>query len=1075
MKLLDDVIFEPIKYIMNMDEKMVPVSIDNDLKDFQCMDPKNDKKESVEPLYEEMKQLYDWSEDEVKIKPRIKGDQRLYHEPDDKEDPATNMVVEPVRDRAESPQNENRNAVSDPSPNLLPLLVVQDKPGSMATSEKSSPAESSQQLESNNVSRSNYFALKSTDDMFKGGPEQANSSSTAEEKLRVAAGIGADGGGPRVQKVNGGRNDMEAGEKDAVPGWSLTGGRQYIDTDSRSPYENRKYSMPPAAQFHREQVQNRDLAKQTIISPRDLQESFVDPSDWLNDLDEDMTVRLGRGLKTIQHFDSSNPNLTENSISSVNEIARTSSKTLKPGTSEVGFVVEPASNPQSSGIRNNARVRRAADPRYDASEHQRDFDAADYDYSSDPEENNRLQLSDSNTDVEYDYPEDKLDYNYYTKAVRSAKPNKVDKKKKKKKKKNSRGHKKKKKGRKQKSSNRKRRHRKKHSNDSKAKNHQKKHAKRVSKNVNHHTNVKKSKADHGVGKRHHQQLSHDRKRHPKDMAVVDNQKDQKKKAASLLLAADNMQDESQMNAAFNGELAGKIVEQVFSQVHENEDLKASLGPGLSQNHKIEVAVATNKKYRQALDVNQTKHTEELMKKVMQVLDSLMSEEVDRKTCTPLPPDLSEFLGWMLDVKSGGTSPEQLTLVPLVHSVEPAMHFPQEKFLFQSGLGGEREEGSIKEMHKKLQLIEGLIKDYHALSETEKSKVQSVHDYLGKEVNSMLEYVDAKQGAETRSSSPNEIVHYQPELRNASHGDRFNGPTRFSAASSIANTPKVAKKSISRGRNDHRDRRRVVRSVDKRPKLRKKHRAKGERERRHGRRHKAASAIDQPRHKDSGHKAAATRQKRDYLDKDFWASFHQGYEEPVIYNSMDMIDAQPTHEIPQTLKPEEKTSEKSKSSGEMLVEGLDDSDSKSSSSEKEAATMKSSSVSAGQISEAAVEEEPITGKSQVEDEVLLLNKRQSWKKENEEQLEEVAFGEDMRKGLLEKELFEKLTEIDKERSATETKSKDNGSSIKDNDLWGQHAPDHASKDYDTYLSDEDKLRALEEKINVYSDNDRDTRP
>lgn len=128
-----------------------------------------------------------------------------------------------------------------------------------------------------------------------------------------------------------------------------------------------------------------------------------------------------------------------------------------------------------------------------------------------------------------------------------------------------------------------------------------------------------------------------------------------------------------------------------------------------------------------------------------------------------------------------------------------------------------------------------------------------------------------------------------------------------------------------------------------------------------------------------------------------------------------------------------------------------------------------------------EEEPITGKNQVEDEILLLNKRQSWKKVNEEQLEEVAFGEDMRKGLKEKELFERLTEIDKERSASESSArnngKDNGSSIslsagEASDLRGTHARDYSLKD--TYSSDQDKLRNLEEKINVYSDNDRDAR-
>lgn len=35
---------------------------------------------------------------------------------------------------------------------------------------------------------------------------------------------------------------------------------------------------------------------------------------------------------------------------------------------------------------------------------------------------------------------------------------------------------------------------------------------------------------------------------------------------SLLLTGDDMEDESQMDAALHGELAGKIVEQIFEQV-----------------------------------------------------------------------------------------------------------------------------------------------------------------------------------------------------------------------------------------------------------------------------------------------------------------------------------------------------------------------------------------------------------------------------------------------------------------------------------------------------------------------------
>lgn len=46
-----------------------------------------------------------------------------------------------------------------------------------------------------------------------------------------------------------------------------------------------------------------------------------------------------------------------------------------------------------------------------------------------------------------------------------------------------------------------------------------------------------------------------------------------KKKFTVLLAADNMEDESQMDLALHGELAGKIVERIYDQVLENQKTK----------------------------------------------------------------------------------------------------------------------------------------------------------------------------------------------------------------------------------------------------------------------------------------------------------------------------------------------------------------------------------------------------------------------------------------------------------------------------------------------------------------------
>ena len=106
-----------------------------------------------------------------------------------------------------------------------------------------------------------------------------------------------------------------------------------------------------------------------------------------------------------------------------------------------------------------------------------------------------------------------------------------------------------------------------------------------------------------------------------------------------------------------------------------------------------------------------------------------------------------------------------------------------------------------------------------------------------------------------------------------------------------------------------------------------------------------------------------------------------------------------------------------------------------------------------------EEEPITGENRLEDEILLLNKRQAWIKENEQQLEEVAFGEDMRKASRDRLLFEKLTAIDKKKNDTNDRNSGVKNYTTDNPNGGG-----------CNLSDEDRLRMLEEKINVYADNE-----
>lgn len=53
-----------------------------------------------------------------------------------------------------------------------------------------------------------------------------------------------------------------------------------------------------------------------------------------------------------------------------------------------------------------------------------------------------------------------------------------------------------------------------------------------------------------------------------------------------------------------------------------------------------------------------------MKRVMELLDRLILNEVQKKTCVSLSPDMREFLGWMLEVDRDEESSEEVRLTVL---------------------------------------------------------------------------------------------------------------------------------------------------------------------------------------------------------------------------------------------------------------------------------------------------------------------------------------------------------------------------------------------------------------------------
>ncbi|XP_043493647.1 protein PFC0760c-like, partial [Polistes fuscatus] len=800
-----DVVFGDVQPIQLPEHDKKLDNVDQTRLENRVGSKKLDEKEydDIDNVYDELKKLYDWEDNENKNGPRLKGDQRMH--------------LDASEDDFEIKTNTNDNNNNN---------------------------------NSNNTSESNYLALKKTDDLFKGGLEQSDifeerSSNKSQNQHHHQNSSNNYAGNiewkviPVVETINDSRS-----KSSGVVRSGLSKRKTAPENDSGSPYENGKYhdSMNELEENVRNVI---DGDKRSVLESKDMHESFVEPMDRIDDFDDDIKVRLGRGLKTIDdnYLKNATINNYTNRIILSNEYLTTTIKTTNIST------------------------------KYEITNH------------------------------------------FYSSSSSSS----------------------------------------------------------VLENINDNSNTM-------------------RKKETKN-------EDTRRKKLAMLLTADNIEDESQMDLALHGELAGKIVENIFEQVQRNEALKVALGPGLYRKNKHEDEIETNQIYHRGLDENDIKHTEKTMKKIMELLDRLVLDEVQSKTCAKLPPDMQEFLEWMLQVKGEKQLYEQTPLLPLVNDQETTEHpVDDDKIIFPK-TSDEEIDKDLNEFQKKVRILQNLINEYNALSAKEKIKVQTVHDYLVRQLNVLLHYIEMKE--KSKKNDTIDVPQTEEVRRNTGfilHYQNASPKFKFDDNVTVIKDPNVSefwKLNDTRFSLDiERNKRRPVRSYYDhylRNKKKRKKRKKGKRKRRRRRNELNYGRRDTPEYRKLARRAAMIRKKRDDYLEDEWNQFDFKYEQPKIYKSMSIMN-DPIEKI------------RNERSTDLQ--------------QKEREILKTDNVTITNFDNNNFDDLPVKGRNLAEDEMILLNKREAWKKENERQLEEVAFGKDMRNKIREEEQFKRLIGIKGKRMANE---------------------------------------------------------
>ncbi|KAF2893347.1 hypothetical protein ILUMI_12826 [Ignelater luminosus] len=233
-------------------------------------------------------------------------------------------------------------------------------------------------------------------------------------------------------------------------------------------------------------------------------------------------------------------------------------------------------------------------------------------------------------------------------------------------------------------------------------------------------------------------------------------------------------DFGQMHEALNGHLASLIVSNVFKKIKQYQQLHKRFSHGLYRKHGYRSEMKNLNAFRNIETEGDIKHTEEMLHQIMKVLNKIILDQVRRRTCKHLSPELQKYLSTLTKVSTPikteideeSKISEEGYPLPLIKSgkkIEKPVDTEQGGFLFSNPANMpelEQDEVAIK---KKMKMIRNLLDKYKHMSGECKVKVGDVEAYLKKHLSllkRMLKAVKKQQALETKGRSkfpvPNKI-------------------------------------------------------------------------------------------------------------------------------------------------------------------------------------------------------------------------------------------------------------------------------------------------------------------------------
>ncbi|KAB0804211.1 hypothetical protein PPYR_01181 [Photinus pyralis] len=212
-----------------------------------------------------------------------------------------------------------------------------------------------------------------------------------------------------------------------------------------------------------------------------------------------------------------------------------------------------------------------------------------------------------------------------------------------------------------------------------------------------------------------------------------------------------LNDYAQMQDTLDGHIAFSIVDKVLSELKNHKELSARFLKSLSNRQHMGKDTKALEAFLKAEAENDLKHSEQMMHNIMVTLNKMITDQVQRKICKRIAPELRTFLKRIVSGSSQKETDEEAKIVeegiplPVVKASKARKasdYQPENSFLFNKCSKEAEHEQIVANIQEKIEMVNSLLERYDRLNQSCKDQARDVKKYLHQHLG-MLQQIRRK--------------------------------------------------------------------------------------------------------------------------------------------------------------------------------------------------------------------------------------------------------------------------------------------------------------------------------------------